>query len=123
MITANCEMITHIFSGGKAQCLQESLFGRLGDKMVCCGTIVLKRRQNLSMEKAENAPGEIVDLAPTDLESYAFRLLMKKLASQTKKQFYICGDGDMTVQIHQLSTSYQAVIGHLLLLQLKNHII
>ena len=91
--------------------------------MVCCGSIVLKRRQNLSIEKAKNAPGEIVDLAPTDLESYAFRLMMKKVASKTKKPFYICGDGDMTVEIHQLSTSYQAVIWHLLLLRFKNHII
>ena len=74
--------------------------------MVCCGSVVLKRRQNLSEEKAQNAPGEIVDLAPTDLESYGFRLMMKRVASQTKKPFYICADGDLMVQI----TIYQAVI-------------
>ena len=74
--------------------------------MVCCGSVVLKRRQNLSEEKAQDAPGEIVDLAPTDLESFGFRLMMKRVASQTKKPFYICADGDLTVQI----ASYQAVI-------------
>lgn len=91
----------------------ESVFGELDDKMVCCGSIVLKRRQNLSEEKAQNCPGEVVDLIPTELESYAFRLMMKKLASETDKPFYIVGDGDMTVQNKQLKASYQPVINHL----------
>ena len=74
-----------------------SLYGLLGDKHVCCSSILLKRKQNLSEEKAENCPGEVVDLISKQMESYAFQLQMKKLASLTKKQFYICGDGDVTV--------------------------
>ena len=99
-----------------------SLFGKLGDTWKCCGSIVLKRKQGLSEEKVQNAPGEIVDVIPSALESYAFRLLMKRLASSTDKTFYICGDGDMTVQIKQLSSSYQEVIKHLSS-RYQNHII
>ena len=74
-----------------------SMFVLLDGKYYCVSSIVLKRKQGLSDEKAENCVGEVVDLIPKQMESYAFQLQMKKLASETSKQFYICGDGDTTV--------------------------
>ena len=41
-----------------------SLFGKLGDKNVCCKSIVIKRRQGMTDEQVENASGLIVDLYP-----------------------------------------------------------
>ena len=41
-----------------------SLFGKNGDNMVCCKSIVIKRRQGMTDEQVENAPGLIVDLFP-----------------------------------------------------------
>ena len=56
--------ITHFLSAGRAQCNLNSLFGRLGDRMVCCGTIVLKRRQGLTDDQVEQCDGILVDLLP-----------------------------------------------------------
>ena len=57
-------------------------------------------------KQVENAPGLIVDLDPKHMESYGFRLMMKKIASHTSKQFSICTDGDMTVQIQPVIESF-----------------
>ena len=43
------------FRNNKDQCFLGSLFGLLNDKYVSCGTVVLKRKQQLSMSKAEKA--------------------------------------------------------------------
>ena len=52
------------FSAGRAQCNLNSLYGKLGDRWVCCGSIVLKRRQGLTDEQVENCDGNLVDLVP-----------------------------------------------------------
>ena len=49
---------------GRAQCLLGSLFGKLEDQMVCCGSVVLKRKQGLTDDQVENCPGTLVDLIP-----------------------------------------------------------
>ena len=87
------------FSAGKAQCLLGSLLGLLGDKWVCVGSIVLKRKQGLSDEQAAACPGTVVDLIPKKLESFAMSLMLKRLSDATDKQTYFCADHDMTVNL------------------------
>ena len=70
-------------------------------KFVSCGTVVLKRKQQLSMSKAEKAGGNVVDLPPTRLEGYGLALLLKRVAASTKKQFHLAADGDLKVISHQ----------------------
>ena len=50
-----------------------SLFGKNGDKMVYCKSIVIKRRQGMTDEQVENAPGLIVDLFP----KVVFKLMLE----------------------------------------------
>ena len=76
-----------------------SLFGLDGDKYVCTGSIILKRKQGLSDEQAAACPGTVVDLVPTKLESYGMKLLLKRINEATKKQVYFCADHDMEVII------------------------
>ena len=76
-----------------------TMFGKLNDKMVCVGSVVLKRKQQLSAEKAAKASGILVDLRPDLLEGYALELLLKLLATATKEQFHLAADGDMKVNI------------------------
>ena len=78
-----------ILSNNKAQCLLGTMFGKLDAKMVCVGSVVVKRKQGLSNEKAEKATGNVVDLPADALEGYALELLLKRLASATKKQFHL----------------------------------
>ena len=85
------------FRNNKAQCNLTTLFGKLEDRFVCCGSFVIKRKQGLSMDKAEQASGIVVDLPPNKLEGYGLELLLKKVASYTKKQFHLAADGDMKV--------------------------
>ena len=77
-------------SNHKAQCFLGSIFGVLDDKYVCVGSIVLKRKQGLSDEQAAACPGTLVDLVPTKLEDYGMRLMLKRIKSETDKQFYFC---------------------------------
>ena len=86
-----------IFRNNKAQCLWGTMFGDLDGKMVCVGSVVIKRRQQLSMDKAEKASGIVVDLPPNALEGYALELLLKRIGSETDKQFHIAADGDLQV--------------------------
>ena len=81
-----------------------TMFGDLDGKMVCVGSVVIKRRQELSMEKAEKASGILVDLPPNALEGYALELLLKRIGSATDKQFHIAADGDLKVN-NQSTTS------------------
>ena len=74
-----------------------SLYGTLGDKQASCGTIVLKRKQGLSSTKAAACPGEVVDLPPQKLESYALSLFLKKIRCSTDKRCYLAADGDKKV--------------------------
>ena len=74
-----------------------TMFGKLNDRMVCVGSTVLKRKQNLSAAKAEKARGNVVDLPPDCLEGYGLELEVKRLASATDKQFHLAADGDMKV--------------------------
>jgi len=74
-----------------------TMFGDLDGKMVCMGSVVVKRRQQLSMDKAEKASGIVVDLPPNALEGYALELLLKRIGSATDNQFHIAADGDLQV--------------------------
>ena len=58
------QALDQTFSSGRAQCMLGSLFGKLEDRMVCCGSIVLKRKQGLTDDQVENCPGELVDIIP-----------------------------------------------------------
>ena len=51
-------------SAGRAQCSYSSLYGKLDDRWVCCGSLVLKRRQGLTDEQVQNCDGILVDLVP-----------------------------------------------------------
>lgn len=75
------------------------MFGDLDGKMVCCASVVIKRKQQLSMEKAEKAPGYVVDLPPNALEGFGLELLLKQIASKTSKQFHLAADGDLKVSM------------------------
>ena len=85
------------FRNNKAQCLWGTMFGDLDGRMVCVGSVVIKRRQELSVEKAEKASGILVDLPPNALEGYALELLLKRIGSVTDNQFHIAADGDLKV--------------------------
>ena len=74
-----------------------SLFGKLGDKYVTVGTVVLKRRQGIPLEQASQADGNIVDLIPQKMESYGQALLLKRVRSETDQQFLFVADGDHKV--------------------------
>ena len=87
-----------IFRNNKAQCNLVTLFGLLNGRFVCCGSFVIKRKQGLSMDKAEEASGIVVDLPPKKLEGFGLELLLKKVAAYTKKQFHLAADGDMQVK-------------------------
>ena len=65
-----------IFRNNKAQVCSTTMFGKLGDRMVCCGSAVIKRKQQLGMEKAEKAKGILVDLPPDALEGYGLEILL-----------------------------------------------
>ena len=84
-------------SAGKAQCHLGSLFGKLEDKWRCVGSVVLKRKQGLSDEQAAAAPGNVIDVAPKDMEGYACNLMLKRIRSATEKQTFFCADHDMQV--------------------------
>ena len=92
------EVIKGHFRNNKAQCFLGSLFGLLDGKYVSCGTVVLKRKQQLSMSKAEKAGGNLVDLPPNRLEGYGLQLLLKRVAACTQKQFHLAADGDLKVK-------------------------
>ena len=92
------------FRNNKAQCIWGTMFGDLDGKMVCVGSVVIKRRQELSMEKAEKASGILVDLPPNALEGYALELLLKRIGRATDKQFHVAADGDLKVN-NQSTTS------------------
>ena len=87
------------FRNNKAQCLLGTLFGKLEDKFYCVGSVVIKRKQHLATEKAEQTDGILVDLPPTRLEGYALELLVKRVKAATSKQFHLGADGDMKVKI------------------------
>ena len=74
----------------KAQAHLGSLYAEHGGRSVCVGSVLLKRKGRLSTELAKSAPGIIVDLPATQLESYALELQMKRVAKKTKRQFYLC---------------------------------
>ena len=75
-----------------------TMFGKLEDKMVCVGSVVLKRKQELSAEKAAKANGNIVDLKAIHLEGYGLEVSVKRLKKAMKdKQFFLAADGDMKV--------------------------
>ena len=69
----------------------------MDDKYVSVGSIVLKRKQQLSMDKAEKAGGNLVDLPPDRLEGYGLDLLLKRVAAYTSKQFHLAADADLKV--------------------------
>ena len=85
------------FRNNKAQCALATLFGFLNGKYVCVGSVVLKRKQLLAMDKAEQASGTVVDLPPNLLEGYGLQLLLKRVAEYTSKQFHLAADGDLKV--------------------------
>ena len=87
-----------MFRNNKAQCFLGTLFGKLGNEFKCVSSIVLKRKQGLSAEKAEKAGGNVVDLPPTRLEGYGLELAVKRVATATDKQFHLAADGDMKVR-------------------------
>ena len=64
---------------------------------MCCGSLCIKRKQSLSDEKAAEAPGVVVDLIAKKMETFGMGLMLKRIASFTKKQFYLCADGDTQV--------------------------
>ena len=74
-----------------------TLFGKLEGRFYCVGSVVLKRKQQLDLKKAEKAGGILVDLPPTRLEGFALELLVKRLKCATSKQFHLGADGDMKV--------------------------
>ena len=76
-----------------------TLFGKLEDKFYCVGSVVIKRKQLLGTDKAEQTDGILVDLPPTRLEGYALELLVKRVKAATSKQFHLGADGDMKVKI------------------------
>ena len=93
----------------KAQAHLGSLYADHDGGSVCIGTVLLKRKGRLSTELVKSAPGIIVDLPPTQLESYALELQMKRVARKTKRQFYLCavqGSLDSSLLFHILSISY-----------------
>ena len=70
------------FSAGRAQCNLNSLYGKLDDRWVCCGSIVLKRRQGLTDEQVEKCDGILVDLVPKvsfqiDASSLSLHMFLK----------------------------------------------
>ena len=81
-----------------------SLFGKLDDKYVTVGTVVLKRRQGIPLEQASQADGNIVDLIPQKMESYGQALLLKRVRSEYDQEFLFVADGDqkVTLQINAL---------------------
>ena len=81
-----------------------SLFGKLDDKYVTVGTVVLKRRQGIPLEQASQADGNIVDLIPQKMESYGQALLLKRVRSEYDQEFLFVADGDqkVTFQINAL---------------------
>ena len=64
---------------------------------MCCGSLVIKRKQSLSDEKAAKAPGVVVDLIAKKMETFGLGLMMKRVNSITKKKIYLCADGDTQV--------------------------
>ena len=74
----------------KAQAHLGSLFAEHNGESKCVGSVLLKRKGRLSTELAKSAPGIVVDLPATQLESYALELQMKRVATKTKRQFYLC---------------------------------
>ena len=92
------------FRNNKAQCLMGTMFGDLDGKMVCVGSLVVKRHQELSKEKAEKASGILVDLPPNALEGYALELLLKRIGRETDNQFHVAADADL--KVNNQSTIY-----------------
>ena len=87
------------FRNDRAQAAYVSLYGELDGKMVCCGSMCIKRKQRLSDEKAAEAPGCVVDLIPKKLEMFGLGLMLKRVKSESSKQYYLCADGDTQVRI------------------------
>ena len=58
---------------------------------------MIKRKQQLSMDKAAKVDGILVDLPPDKLEGYALNLLLKRVKAATSKQFHLAADGDLKV--------------------------
>ena len=73
--------------------------------MVCCGSLVIKRKQSLSDEKAAKAPGVVVDLIAKKMETFGLGLMMKRVNSITKKKFYLCADGD--TQVNTITSTFR----------------
>ena len=90
----------------KAQVALVSLYGRLDGRMVCCGSLCIKRKQSLSDEQAAECPGIVVDLIPKKLETCGLELMLKRIRDATDKKCYLCADGDTQVNI-KLGTKYK----------------
>ena len=74
----------------KAQVILSSLFAEHENQSVCIGSVLVKRKQRLSDDLAKTAPGIVVDLPATELESYALELQMKRVRAYTDRKFYLC---------------------------------
>ena len=74
----------------RAQAMLSTMFAWYEGRKVCIGSCLVKRKQHLSDELAKTAPGLVVDLQPTQLEGYGTALLLKRVATATKRKFSLC---------------------------------
>ena len=92
----------------KAQVVLSSLFAEHENQSVCIGSILVKRKQRLSDDLAKAAPGIVVDLPATELESYALELQMKRVRTYTDRKFYLCAvQGSMDFQTDHMTNLFR----------------